>query len=79
MENQHSSYFPVSFINETGDFCCDGCTAQFPSRYIFIMLTPMFLGKYVRWYYNEAHHGRGHMDSIGGTVKHTILKKVKSG
>ena len=57
----------------------DGCTAQFRSRYIFFMLTRMFPGKYLRWFYNEAHHGKGPMDGIGGTVKHAIFKKVKSG
>ena len=31
------------------------------------------------WLYNEHHHGKGPMDSVGGTVKKVIFQKVKSG
>ena len=30
------------------------------------------------WFYNEAHHGKGPMDGIGGTVKNVVYRQVKS-
>ena len=33
----------------------------------------------LEWHYNEAHHGKGPMDGIEGTVKNTIFRKVLSG
>ena len=39
----------------------------------------MFTDVTLSWYYNECHHGKGPMDGIGGTVKHMVFKKVKSG
>ena len=33
----------------------------------------------IEWNYNEAHHGKGPMDGIGGTLKNTVFKEVKSG
>ena len=31
------------------------------------------------WSYNERHHGKGPMDGIGGTLKNTVYREVKSG
>ena len=39
----------------------------------------MFPEKALSWFYNERHHGKGHMDGIGGTIKNVIFRKVKSG
>ena len=30
------------------------------------------------WHYNEAHDGKGCMDSVGGTIKRVVLRLVKS-
>ena len=32
-----------------------------------------------QWHYNEAHHGKGPMDGIGGTIKNMIFRQVKAG
>lgn len=56
----------------------DGCAAQFRSRYIFKLLTKIQPGRLIEWHYNEAHHGKGPMDGIGGTVKNKVFRKVLS-
>ena len=33
----------------------------------------------LEWHYNEAHHGKGPMDGIGGTLKNVVYRKVMSG
>ena len=33
----------------------------------------------IEWHYNEAHHGKGPMDGIGGTVKNLVYRRVLSG
>ena len=33
----------------------------------------------IEWHYNEAHHGRGPMDVIVGTIKDLLFRQVKSG
>ena len=33
----------------------------------------------IEWHYNEAHHGKGLMDGIGGTVKTLVYRRVLSG
>ena len=34
----------------------------------------------LEWHYNEAHHGKGPMDGIGGTIKNDmVFRQVKSG
>jgi len=57
----------------------DGCSSQFRSRYTFALLTQLHPDKLVEWNYNEAHHGKGPMDGIGGTIKNKVFKEVKSG
>ena len=58
----------------------DGCAAQFRSRFVFSLLTDRFLeGIKLSWFYNEKSHGKGPMDSVGGTVKNFVFRKVKSG
>ena len=34
--------------------------------------------KNLEWHYMEAHHGKGLMDSVGGTIKNQVYKEVKS-
>lgn len=33
----------------------------------------------MQWHFNEAHHGKGPMDGIGGTIKNVVYRNVKSG
>ena len=33
----------------------------------------------LEWHYKEAHHGKGLMDCIGGTIKNLVYRKVLSG
>ena len=35
--------------------------------------------KNLEWHYMEAHHGKGLMDSVEGTIKNQVYKEVKSG
>ena len=48
--------------------CSDECTAQFRSRYVFRLLSQFLINYTLFWYYNERHHGKGFMDSVGVTV-----------
>ena len=54
----------------------DGCSAQFRSRFVFNLLIQKDLQ--LEWHYNEAHHGKGPMDGIGGTIKNLVHRKVMS-
>ena len=47
----------------------DGCAAQFRLRFVFKLLADYRPEIQVEWNYNEARHGKGPMDGIGGTVK----------
>ena len=54
--------------------------AQFRSHFVFQILAGTILpNNSLMWLYNEHHHGKGPMDSVGGTVKKVIFRKVKSG
>ena len=33
----------------------------------------------VEWHYNQAHHRKGPMDGVGGTIKNFVFRAVKSG
>ena len=33
----------------------------------------------IKWHYNEAHHGKGPMDGIGGTIKNVVYRRVMAG
>ena len=57
----------------------DGCTSQFRSKFVFKLLTLIYPEIALEWHYNEAHHGKGPMDEIGGTGKNTIFCKFLSG
>ena len=56
----------------------DGCAAQFRSRYVFAFATQIHTDIDLRWHYSEAHHGKGPVDGIGGTIKRMVFRKVLS-
>ena len=56
-----------------------GCASQFRSKLVFKLLTLIHPDIGLEWHYNKAHHGKGLMDGIGGTVKNTVFRKVLSG
>ena len=43
--------------------------AQFRSRFVFRMLFTFDPSVELEWHYMEAHHGRGPIDNVGGTIK----------
>ena len=53
--------------------------AQFRSRFVFMLLSTMDQTFDLEWHYNEAHHGKGPMDGVGGTIKNLVFRGVKSG
>ena len=54
--------------------------AQFRSHFVFPILAGTILpNNSLMWLYNEHHHGKGPMHSVGETVKKMIFRKVKSG
>ena len=57
----------------------DGCASQFRSKFVFKLLTLIFPEMNIECHYNEARHGKGPMDGIGGAVKNTVFRKVLSG
>ena len=57
----------------------DGCAAQLRSRFVFKVLASYHSYLQLEWDYNEAHHGNGAMDGIGGTIKNKVFRQVKSG
>lgn len=60
-------------------FWSDGCGAQFRSRFIFKILASYRKDLKLEWHFNEAHHGKGPMDGIGGTIKNVVYRNVKCG
>ena len=56
----------------------DGCAAQFRFRFVFKLLSTYRPNLLIDWHYNEAHHGKGPMDGIGGTIKNVVFRHVKS-
>ena len=57
----------------------DGMAAQFRSRLVFMLLSTIDDAIDLEWQYIEAHHGKGPMDGVGGTVKTLVFRAVKSG
>ena len=57
----------------------DGCSAQFRSRFVCFFIAHFHPELEIEWNYNEAHHGKGPMDGVGGTIKNCVFKEVKSG
>ena len=52
----------------------DGCAAQLRSRFVFKLLASCHRYLQLGWDYNEAHHGNGAMDGIGGTIKNVVFR-----
>ena len=72
----------VNKINQTISNVCivsDGCAAQFRSRFALNFLILFQKNVSLEWHYNEAHHGKGPMDGINGTIKSLVYRKVLSG
>ena len=57
----------------------DGIRARFRSRFVFMLLSTIDKATDAEWHYNEAHHGKGPMDGVGGTIKNLVFCAVKSG
>ena len=49
----------------------DGMAAQFcsSSKFVFMLLSTIDHAIDLEWHYNEAHHGKGLMDGVGGLSK----------
>ena len=45
---------------------------------MFALLTVIQKDVDLVWHYNEAHHGKGPMDGIGGTIKSKVFRRVLS-
>ena len=57
----------------------DGCASQCRSRFAFSFLSHFHLEKEIELHFNEAHHGKAPMDSVGGTIKNKVFQEAKSG
>ena len=57
----------------------DGMGAQFRYRFVLMLLSSIDQAIDVEQHYNEAHHGKGFMDGVGGTIKNLVFCAVKSG
>ena len=57
----------------------NGCSAQFRSRFVFKLLANYRKDLQLEWNYNEAHHDKGPMDGIRGTIKNVVFRQVKYG
>ena len=57
----------------------DGCASRFRFKFVFKLLTLNHPEIGLGWHHNEAHHGKGSIVGIGGTVKNTVFRKVLSG
>lgn len=58
----------------------DGCAGQFKNRYTLLNLTYFLqdFGVNGTWNFFATSHGKGAVDGIGGTVKRTVWRLVKS-
>ena len=57
----------------------DGMGAQFRSKFVIMLLSTIDQAFDVEWHYNQAHHRKGSMDGVGGTIKNFVFRAVKSG
>ena len=57
----------------------DGMAAQFRSRFVFMLLSTIDHAIDLEWHYNEAHHGKGPMNGVGGAIKNSVFRAAKSG
>ena len=54
----------------------DGCSSRFRSKFVFALLTHFDRNIALQWNYNEAHHGKGLMGGVGGTIKRVVYGLV---
>ena len=59
-------------------YVSDGCTVQFRLGFVFNFLRYFQKDVALELHYNEAHHGKGLMDGIGGIIKNLVYRKVLS-
>ncbi|XP_065058999.1 uncharacterized protein LOC135686653 [Rhopilema esculentum] len=66
---------------ETIDIFSDGTSTQFKQRYLFSNLSKWesTFGIKVNWHFFATSHGKGVIDGIGGTVKRSVWRAVRSG
>ena len=57
----------------------DCCDSQFRSRFVFQLLKSYLKDLTIEWNFNEAHHGKGFMDGIGGSNKNMVFRQLRSG
>ena len=57
---------------------CNRCSLQFRSKFAFALLTHFDWNIALQWNYNKAHHGKGPMESVRGTIKRVSYGLVKS-
>ena len=57
----------------------DGFSAQFQSQFVFKLLSRIDSCLNITWCYNERHHGKGHINGTGGTLKDCVYHDVMSG
>ena len=70
---------PLLFSLQRRYIWSDGCSAQFRSSFTFVLLTThLHPDKDIEWNYSEAHHGKGPICGIGGTIKNKVFEQVKS-
>ena len=61
--------FPSQFNNYPVFYIwSDSYVSQLRSRFVFALMTHFIPDYTIQWYYNERHHGKGPMDSVGRTV-----------
>lgn len=58
----------------------DGCTSQFKNRYILNSLPILenISNINITWSFFATAHGKGAVDAIGGTIKRTVWRGIKS-
>ena len=47
----------------------DGCFSQFRFKLVFPLLTHFYQNIALQWNYKKAHHGKGPMNGVEGTIK----------
>ena len=63
------------------DVFSDGTSTQFKQKYLFSNLAKWesTFGIKVNWHFFATSHGKGIIDGIGGTVKRSVWRAVRSG
>ena len=64
------------------DVFSDGAASQFKQRFLFSNLHKLqddFELDELRWHYFATSHGKGIVDGLGGTVKRSVWREIRSG